>query len=263
MENEMQTNDAAPVEATETETETKITLDDVVKQFFLPSELENGIAAVQSYIDAGLPVKWNYDFQNVDFPATHGLLISPIQKRAEVKNAKGETEGKTVVVGILAAAVPTVDSLIAFGDAGQAFVKDAAERMLFAKVVNAVRPRDDGAEISVPFTIEEYITSKRATDSLSAFNEIAPIYVKALKKKGLTRLTAAILRDTLSSKANAEQFFPKIPQGMWVEVLRMMAKKAETEKLDPSIYAVWERDRDQAAGHSEIDNLNLDDLAAV
>ena len=224
-----------------------------LREFFAGVDLDKGQAKVNELIEAGFDVKFNFNVEEVEFPAsTHGLLISPIAKRSE---------GKTINIGVLVAAVPTVDAILASGEKGVSFVNDCAQKMLYAKVCNSVRPRDgQDPDGQVPFSIEDFITAKRTGDALLAFSKVAPIFVRALKKKGLKHMTSAILRDTLASKANAEQFFPKIPQATWEALLVAMASKAETEGLSPALYERWLDQRNEVAGISEVEELNLDDL---
>ena len=232
-------------------------LDNVTKEFFQGADLPKGQERINALLEAGVDVKFNFNAEDADFefPDTHGLLIAPIAKRAN---------NKTVNIGVLVAAVPTVQAIVAHGDNGIAFVNDCAEKMLFAKVCNSVRPRDgvepDGV---VPFSVDDFITPRRTGDSLLAYSKVAPIYVKALKSKGLKHMNGAILRDVLSSSHNAETFFPKIPQATWEKLLESMAEKAQSMDLNPALYHRWLEQRDQVAGMDDVDDLNLDDLEGI
>lgn len=252
-----------PVDETETETDEELFADDddetkITKQFFPPSELETANKVLAQLEARGIEPTFNFDPAG-EFPSeTHGLLIAPINKRVP----DGDTgEQKTIAVGCLAAAVPTVAAILAHGEAGKAFIDQAVERLLFATVANAVRPRDGAMPAGkAPFTIEEFITPRRGNDELQAFGKISKMFVKGLKDKGLKRMTAGLLKDCVSCAENAKQFFPNIPQQTWVKLLEMMAGKAAEKKLPVAIFLDWTASRDNATGLGDVDGLDLDGL---
>ena len=243
------------------ETETDDDEITIKKQFFAPSELEAANKVLGQLELKGISPTFNFNPEG-EFPSeTHGLLIAPINKRVPDPDVPGEQ--KTIAVGCLAAAVPTVAAILAHGEAGKAFIDQAVERLLFATVANAVRPRDGMTPAGkAPFTIEEFITPRRGNDELQAFGKISKMFVKGLKDKGLKRMTAGLLKDCISCAENAMQFFPNIPQETWVKLLEMMAVKAAEKKLPIAIFLDWTANRDQATGVGEVEGLDLDGLFA-
>lgn len=248
-------------EGTELEVETGDDADgdlQIKKQFFPPAELEAANGVLAQLEEKGIKPIFNFD-PSGEFPSTtHGLLIAPINKRVP----DGDTgEMKTIAIGCLAAAVPTVAAILAHGEAGKVFIDQAVEKVLFATVANAVRPRDGATPAGkAPYTIEEFITPRRGNDELQAYGKISKMFVKGLKDKGLKRMTAGLLKDCVSCAENANQFFPNIPQDTWVKLLEMMATKAADRKLPTAIFLDWTASRDNATGIGDVDGLDLDGL---
>jgi len=113
-----------------------------------------------------------------------------------------------------------------------------------------------------PATITDFLESRRGRETLKAFSEIAPLFVKALRKKGITFMTAQILRQTLQSKQFAEVQFEKIPQDAWQKVLDGMIVKSKAEGHDPQILINWKdtRDSTEVADIGELTAEDFDDL---
>ena len=192
-----------------------------------------------------------------DFEAGYGIAIDHIAKRGANGNE---------IIGILVAGVPDFETVMN-AENGSAFVKDSVIDKMLAKLKNAVRPRgeDNSVSASVPFTIVDFITSNRPEGILIAFNAVAPAYVKMLKKKGLSLMTVAILRQTLQSSAFATQNFPKIEQAKWVTILDSMIAKSTAEGKPVGILTDWKATRDSAElkdADVDLSDLDFDSLEA-
>lgn len=243
-----------PTEAAETKAPV---MSDIKKQFYSVDNIEAGSAAATEALKiveaaSGKSVL-NFDPEQ-DFPEGYGLAVGPINKRNEALK-------KTETIGCYVAAVPSVAHILETAkEAGQKWIDSVLEDSLIARVANAVRPRSDGSTAaSVPFSVEDFITSNRPEGLLVGFNKLAPTYVKVLKGKGLTFLTTALLRQILSSKAFAEQQFPKIPQASWESLLDSMIAKANKDGLTVGLMDEWKETRDEA-GLPVDDDLDLSDL---
>jgi hypothetical protein len=204
-----------------------------------------------------LNMVFNFDVEG-EFPAGYGLAIGPISKRENNENN---------VVGVSIAAIPdlaTVEKEIG----GSQFIHDAAIGSMIAKLANAVRPRGETGETasSIPFSVEDFITTNRPEGVLLAFNALAPAYVKVLKKKGLKHLTNSILRQVLQSAAFAEQQFPAVAQEKWLGILNSMVSNAEKDGLAVGLLAEWVKTRDSATLEDkdiDLSDLNFDDMVST
>lgn len=227
------------------------TPDDIKRKAYTPTDLPVFFADVGKIVSIpNFPVRYNFD-PNAEFPADMGGAIIPVQKRNE---AKKENE----TVGVLIAAIPTFEA-IASADGGAEFIRTTVINRMLAQLATAVRPRETGAAPSIPFAIADYISSARADNSLETFTELSKAFVKALRDKGMKSLTAALLRQSLRSRAFAEDKFRGIQQPVWVNILDAMEAAALSKGLDPSIFRHWKATRDAQAFEevSEIDVSNL------
>jgi hypothetical protein len=94
---------------------------------------------------------------------------------------------------------------------------------------------------------------------LLAYRKFANAYVKVLKKKGLKFITESILRQTLQSKAFAEQQFPSVPQDKWVQILDSMIARANAEQIAVGMLSEWKQTRDSATlADKDVDLSDLD-----
>jgi hypothetical protein len=229
-------------------------LQELKREYFPPSDLEKaqekvGVAIQIATANNITPV-YNFDTE-ADFPEGYGLAILPIKERDEQRG--------NVVRGLCVAAMPD-PATVAAHDKGESFIRDAVVGTFLSKLANSVRPRSDGTTAaSVPYTVEDFITSARAAESLAAFRELAPQYVKALKKKGLSIITSPILRQVLSSAQFAEQQFPHIDGAKWDGVLDKMITKAKEKGLDSGIMDHWKSTRAEveiSMGDFDLDGLD-------
>ena len=200
----------------------------------------------------GLECTYNFDIEK-EFESGYGVVIDHIAKRSAEGNK---------ILGILIGAVPDFETVMN-AENGADFVKDSVVDKMLAKLKNAVRPRgeENTVSASVPFTVVDFITSNRPEGILIAFNALAPAYVKMLKKKGLSLMTVAILRQTLQSAAFAEQNFPKISQEKWVTILDSMVTKATSEGKAIGILTDWKETRVSAElidGDVDLSDLDFD-----
>ncbi len=229
---------------------------DAVKRSYFPSlkltEAQSLIGAITENASAqGIAVRFNFD-PTKEFVAGYGIAIIPITKRTD--------ERGNIVNGIAIAAIPDIETVQAH-QLGQQYVVDTVINSMINKLANAVRPRGDAGTVSasVPFTVEDFLTSNRVEGVLLAFRQLAPVYVKVLKKKGLKFMTEGILRQTLQNAAFAEQQFPKIGQDKWQLILDNMIATATEEKIAVGILTEWKETRDSI----EImdDDVDLSDLS--
>lgn len=242
-------------EVVETVDETAASPIDAIKKCYFPSaklaEAQVEVEKVTAIANEnGLDVVFNFDTDK-DFPAGYGLAIALIAKRSG---------GENVALGVAVAAIPDVEE-VAKNENGNQFIQDAVVGNMIAKLMNAVRPRGENNETasSIPFSVEDFITSNRPEGVLLAYRQFANAYVKVLKKKGLKLITESILRQTLQSKAFAEQQFPSVPQDKWVQILDSMIARATKESIAVGMLADWKTSRDSATlQDTDVDLSDLD-----
>lgn len=234
------------------------TLESVEKAYFPSSNIAAAVDAIGKAQEIaavnGVRCTYNFDIEK-EFEAGYGVVIDHIAKRGK--------EGNTIL-GILIGAVPDFETVMN-ADNGADFVKDSVVDKMLAKLKNAVRPRgeDNTVSASVPFSVVDFITSNRPEGILIAFNSLAPAYVKMLKKKGLSLMTVAILRQTLQSEAFAHQNFPKIDQAKWLTILESMITKATADGKAIGILTDWVDTRSSAEltdGDVDLSDLDFDKM---
>jgi len=258
-----QTNDA-PVEAIaqneqsapeQTGNKKQPTMQDIKKQYFPSTNLDAGNQAANTAMELVNAEAGAYQFNfNTEeaLPANYGLAIAP-------KNERDKQTGTTNTVGVTIAAIPEYELLMQ-SEAGAQWIKETIQTALISKLQNAVRTRSDGsAAASIPFTVEDFITSNRPEGVLVAFRKLAGGYVKLLKQKGLTLMTPDVLRQILTSSAFAEAQFPKIPQATWEKIITSMIAKAADEDIAAGNLTEWLSTRDNA-GLPEVKDVDLADL---
>lgn len=238
--NETDDNEVVDESTTEAaETTTKV--DDIKKEYFPSAKLADAQVAIEKATtiaaDHGLEVVFNFDTEK-DFPAGYGISIFPIAKRINNVNQ---------TIGVAIGAVPDL-ATVQQHENGQQYITDSVIGSMVAKLANAVRPRnaDGDTASSIPFSVDDFITSNRPEGVLLAFREFAGTYVKVLKKKGLTFMTESILRQTLQSAAFAAQHVPNVPQDKWVQIIDSMIARAEAAGIAVGMLAEWKETRDSA-----------------
>lgn len=237
------------------------TLESIDKEYFAPADLE----AAQDRLDKVIelcnslnvaPVR-NFN-PDEPFEDGYGLAILPISKREN---------NETKTTGVCIGAIPD-PATIATSEGGEEYIRGVILSAIIAKLSNSVRPRSNGSVASsVPFTVTDFITSSRGGESMASFSKLAPIFVKALKKKGINYMTVVLLRQVLQSASFALEQFPKFPQEAWENVLDTMISKCATFKednktipLDPAILTSWKTSRDTVEIEQDID---LSDFASL
>lgn len=239
---------AAPETAVETSTDgtdggdEEFTLDSVDRRYFGPDKLEEAEAYIQQVqtvcSDDSLKTNCKDVLENkATVPEGYGLAVIPIAKRQE--GGKGNK-----VIGVAIAVMPDA-AYVAGQPKGVDYITGVVQDSFMAKIANAVRPRDDGGEGTIPFTLEDFLTSMRGKESLKTFNELAPVFVKALRQKGMKSITPVILRQALQSAAFAEQHYGLVDQAEWLKVLDVMISKAKAKQLDPGVLVSWKETRNE------------------
>ena len=244
---------AEAVETSETAS-SEITVQDIEKKFFPASQLEAGINYINEVMEiAGrenIEPVFNFDIE-ADFPEGYGLSIVPLQKRVP--------ERGNITYGIVVAAIPSVE-LLSTEEAGINWINKIITDSLLRQVATAAKPKDEGAVTSLPFKIDDFITTSR-TSGLAAFNAVATDYVKALKSKGLKFMSKVLLRQVLASSQFAEQQFPRLSQDNWNLVLDSMQQHVKAKGMEVGILAHWKSTRDEIEiDVAEIDLTDLDEL---
>lgn len=249
------TDEPAEVQTVEEIAEAKAKAIDSIKKVYFPStklsEAQTEIDRISDICSAyQLKVTFNFDVEKDSLPDGYGLGVIPTSKRIKNEN---------VTLGVAIAGIPDVDT-VRNHENGNQFVNDAVVNTMMAKLANSTRPRgeDNETAASIPFTIEDFITSNRPEGVLLAFRTYASAYVKVLKKGGLKLLTESILRQALQSKAFAEQQFPKVPQDKWVAILESMMRRAEKDGIAMGLLSEWKQSRDSATLSD--DDVDLSDL---
>lgn len=234
--------------------EEKFTISDVKKRYFSPDQLQEAQDYLVKITEVAKEGQIKRNFKPEDtFPDGYGLAVVPISKR------QSETGKGNVTIGIAVAAIPD-PAIVGAHDKGSNFIRQVITDNFMSKVANACRPRPDGSvAASMPLEIEDFIESQRGGGLLKAFSEIAPLFVKALRKKGIKYMTSQLLRQTLQSRAFAETQFEKIGQEQWEKVLDGMVVKATKEGHDPAILQDWKATRDSTEV-TEVEDIDLSEF---
>lgn len=238
-------------EATETKT---VTMQDIEKKHFPYEQLEQG----GNYINEVMEICSRENVEPVfnfepdgEFPEGYGLAVIPLQKRVP--------ERGNITTGIVIAAIPSVDTLAA-DEAGINFINKLVTDNLVRQVTVSAKPKDEGAEISIPFKVSEFVTTSRSS-GLAAFNAVATDYVKALKTKGLKFMSKVLLRQVLASAQFAEQQFPRLSQENWQLVLQSMIAHVKQKGMEAGVLAHWMSTRDTV--EIDVAEIDLSDLDAM
>jgi hypothetical protein len=249
------TTDGAPAEKPE------FNADDIKKVYFNSTQMAEAQTAINAAVEIatglGLEQVMNFDGEK-EFPEGYGIALIPIAKRINNVN---------VTLGVAISAVPDLATVQAH-EGGNAFIMDSVVGSMIAKLANAVRPRGDAGETaaSIPYSVEDFITSNRPEGVLLGFRTFAGAYVKVLKKKGLKFITESILRQALQSAAFAEQQFPSIPQDKWIAIIDSMMARAVAAGVAVGMLEDWKASRDSAElKDTDIDlsDLDFDDTGEV
>ncbi len=213
-------------------------MDNLERKYFAPSQMADANHELQTIIEAAealnLPIRWNFDV-NADFPDGYGLAIVPTNQR------QPDRGNEIVAVGF--AAIPDPDLIAAKGgDDGLSWMRETVISSCIAKVANSFR----NTAASVPYSINDFITSMRGGETLATFRELAPGMVKTLREKGAHHLTVPILREVLQSAAFAAEQYRNIPQDKWVKVIDAFIARAEKQKLSVAVFENWKATRDSA-----------------
>jgi len=253
--------DQTETQAQETDNSFTITkLGELRRTYFGPDELDQANSFVSNIqeLEGADELDFKINFDPDDGPDDgFGILVAPISKRSEKK------EGN-VIVGIVVAQIPDPATIMQ-APKGNEFVRSTLVDHCAYKILNAVRPRDDGTEPgTIPTSLNDFISSRKGRgESLAAFNAVAKKYVKALKKMGVKYMTANLLRQVLASEEFAKREFPKVDQDKWEGLLKKMIADVESAgEHDPAILYHWLRNRQEttATTGEDFDSSDFDAL---
>jgi len=247
------TQQAEAVETETTET-TTATMQDIEKKYFAPEQLEAGSNYINEVmaiceLENAEPV-FNFDTDG-EFPEGYGLSIIPLTRRVP--------ERGNITYGVAIAAVPTV-ALLASIEAGSNYIEKIVTDSLLKQIAAGAKPKDEGAQIAIPFKLEEFTTTSRSS-GLAAFNLVASDYVKALKTKGLKFMSKPLLRQVLASTQFAEQQFPRVSQDSWIFVLDSMSKHVQAKGMEIGVLTHWINTRDEV--EIDVTDIDLTDLDSM
>lgn len=228
-----------------------VSMQDIEKKYFAPEQLEAGSNYINEVMEIcaaeNVEPVFNFD-TDAEFPEGYGLSIIPLTKRIP--------ERGNSTYGVAIAAVPTVE-LLASEESGTNYINKIVTDALLKQVAAGAKPRDEGAQIAIPFKLEEFTTTSRSS-GLAAFNLVASDYVKALKTKGLKFMSKPLLRQVLSSAQFAEQQFPRITQENWQVVLNSMMQHVKAKGVDTGVLNHWLNTRDEV--EIDVTDIDLTDL---
>lgn len=205
-------------------------------------------------VTCGVPMVFSFNPED-GIEEGFGIAVVPVNKRK-----KGGAGNETI--GVAVGLIPEM-SLIEAHENGASYIQDTITDSLITKFANTVRPRGDDTQIEsfgLPVSVADFIISQRAGGMLGGFNELANDFVMALKKKGISFLTKATLRQVLSCSAFAEQHYPQLPQTAWVAVLNQMKNLAVKADLETGIFDQWIETRDNAelpTVDADLSDLNI------
>lgn len=247
---------ANSAEASETVFET---LDDIEKRYFSPDEVAGPGGEYFAASAELTTLITNFDMSaemgsEAGFPDGYGLAVIPISQRTEA--------GKNETVAVVAAAVPTLDMILS-AEGGRDFVDDLVNSALMTKIANAARPRPGQTGVPIlPRTLADFMEGGRR-ESIKGFTEIAPLFVKRLKAKGMKNINPAMLRECIQSTAIAKQYFPNVSQENWIRLANGVVQLGEAKKLDMSVVKHWIETRDEAGARVIDDSVLADVLAGL
>lgn len=232
----------------------QVTLQDIEKKVFPADQLEAGTSYINEVMEicANEEVEPIFNFDPAgEFPDGYGISVIPVTKRVPERGNQ--------TYGVVIAAIPSVEAL-ASDDAGSAWISKIITDALTRQVSAAAKPKEEGALVSIPFKISEFVTTSR-TSGLAAFNAVATDYVKALKTKGLKFMSKVLLRQVLSSAQFAEQQFPRLTQENWQLVLSSMVQHVKAKGMEAGVLAHWQSTRDEV--EIDITEIDLSDLDSM
>lgn len=235
--------DTSPVSSAPT-TPLPAKLDDVVETYFAPTDLTAAAPLLAKLGDLTAPV-YNFD-PSAPLPETHGLLVMPTSEERVVDGEK-----KRVTVGVVVAAVPTLEA-VAGAPGGPAWLFGAAIAAYKAKLRNGIKAG------TLPLSVESYITkvTREADPGLAAYKEIGPAMVKTLRDRGLV-IDLRILRQACQSSQAAQAMLPNVAQVVWVKVISAMIATAAAKGLSTSTLDHWLATRDQVGTVAALDDIDL------
>lgn len=240
-------NDTAPT--TEVATLSKDKLRE--RTYFAPDKLaEAGPFISQLAGSSPVPIHWGLDLNNPEIAEGFGVLVQPLMERA----AGG---GEMKLTDIIVCPVPSLNLVVA-DEQGASYLQQVVIEAFGRKLKQAVNGFKEtaGSKLQLPKTLQAFVEAARRGSQLATFKELAPKFVKALKKRGYSQITNDMLYNCFTSASFSQQVFPRIVQDQWLFLIDRMIEAAKTAKLDTELLESWKASR--AETHvAELDTLDL------
>lgn len=225
-----------------TPTAPALSLANIKSTNFAPENIAKAGEMMQAMATAGITqIIANGDWATTgNLPAGFGISIRPVSRTVETTAADGTKERVRENFAVLALAVPTV-ALLMQSDKGAEYVHNAVLRALEQKASNAVIRADDLSQVSLPYTVDEFITDASVGAQgmgLKTYTELAPALLKQLAAMQI-KLDRAMLRMVLQSADFASKLMPNITQGFWEKVINSAKGVAVREGMPVTIFDNW------------------------
>jgi len=230
------------------------------RHYFSPENIEDAKQFIKDVRktakSTGVPVIQETDMLD-SHPAGYGILVQPVLERNKEKRGTS-----LLLSGIVIASVPDLDA-VTKENKGKTFLQEALSEAYGRKLRTiALNADKTGAKAVFPKDIEGYITEQSETPTLTAFNVIAPHFIKLLHAYGneLRYITPPLLRVALSSSAKAAIQYPRIADNVWDKLLAKMTRYAIDKGHDPAILRHWIATRKEASDMSDSLPIDIDAL---
>lgn len=223
-------------------------------------------------------------FDSELFPESMDIHIAVLTER-------GEGAGSSAVKAIVVYPTPRLDDILA-NDTGRKWVADRIETELNRVAVRGLRAKDADMQSielldSMPKSLADYVTSNRGGGStlLQAFEEFwRPIKTglgKLSKAWRLANLSKKELKNAMSSKAYAEQYYPTLESvrgkdkdgnatvvSLFVLALQTFILEAKKAGMDSALFDQWLASRDthtisDSDAEDDDEVLSLEGLSAL
>ena len=199
----------------------------------------------------------------MDFVNTHFDETNPVKDWASNATPK---IGPNFTLGAVSVEESGENRLIAiaskealFGTGGDEVAKETAYRYLIGKaLVMASKP--DASE-DMFSSIAGFLKAKF---DVTAFKDLAKYVVAVLHEKGLRSITVNSLKTSLQNAAFAKANYPTMTDEHWRIVFAIFVSKAEKAGLDTSVFAHWQKTRDNMTDTGQnVEDFTLESFSAA